>query len=556
MTALLDVQGLSTVYHTDAEPVWAVRDVSFALSHGEVLGLVGESGCGKTTLAMSLLRMVKPPGRIVTGVVRLEGEDLFRRPRASMRRVRGCRMALVPQAAMNALNPVYRVQALVAEAIRAHQPVSRRAALTRARALLDSVQIAGDHAGAYPHELSGGMRQRVAIALALANEPALVIADEPVTGLDVIVQAQVLALLREKVRTLGLSMIFVSHDLRVVTGLSDRLLVMHGGEAVESGPVEQVVRAPGHPYTRRLLEATPRLLDATEPRRTPDAAGERGEPLLELRDVEKTFRARRGLLGSISVRAVDGVSLTVHPGETVGLVGESGSGKSTLARLALGLLAADRGDVVCAGQQLGGLRGQRLRSARAAMHLIHQDVYESLTPRLRVRDVVCEPMRIQRDGTNEQRAQRAIEAISQAGLRPASAFAGRFPHELSGGQRQRVALARAFVMRPRLIIADEPTSMLDAALRMELLATMRRYRDASGSGFLFITHDLALAGAFCDRIVVLLDGRVVEEGPTAGVMREPAHAYTRALLAAAQSLRLPDERAEHPTAHLSPEERE
>lgn len=564
MTALLEVDGLSTSYWTAGAPVEAVRDVSFTLQRGEVLGVVGESGSGKTTLALSLLRLIRPPGRITAGAVVFEGENLFRRPRARMREIRGRRIALVPQAAMNAIDPVYRVRRAIAEVVRAHQKVPRRQAERRASALLEAVQLPADRHGAYPHEFSGGMRQRVVLAMALANEPLLLIADEPVTGLDVIVQAQVLALLRDLRTSRGLSLVFISHDLHAVASLADTLLVMRDGEVVERGPVSRVLTDPSHPYTAELLAATPRLPEpgatpATprprldEPADTPARAGspgrfrpvpppgdgavavdrERGAPLLELSGVRRTFVRHRRV-----VTAVDGVSLQVRRGEIVGLVGESGSGKTTIARLVLGLISPDRGAIRLDGVDLAALPEARLRPHRRRMHLIFQDPYEALSPRMTVAELVAEPLAIHGLRTAGWR-QRVDAALEEAGLTPAASLVGRYPAELSGGQRQRVALARALVTRPDLIVADEPTSMLDASLRGGLLDTMQALRDRHGIGLLFITHDLALANDFCDRVAVLFRGRIVEHGPARAVIGAPRHPYTQALVRAVRDLEPP-----------------
>lgn len=549
---LLRVAGLSTVYWTGHIPVRAVEDVSFDLDHGRSLGIVGESGSGKTTLAMSLLRLIKPPGKIIAGRVEFEGESIFDRPRARMREVRGARMSLIPQAAMNALNPARTALACVAECIRAHQPVDAASAHDRAAALLAAVQIPHDRFDAYPHELSGGMRQRTVIAMALANDPTLVIADEPVTGLDVIVQAQILELLRQLRSERGLSMIFISHDLPVVASVCDSLMVMKGGRAVESGGVTQLMSTPSHDYTRKLLAATPWLDAPATPyargraptrARThrPEGQGSRSRvPVLELCDVRKSFaRHQRGIRRGKVVHAVDGVTLTIAEGEIVGLIGESGSGKSTIARLVLGLVPSDAGNIRFDGASLEGLPEREWRQHRRRMHLIFQDPYEALSRRMRVRDLVAEPLKIHRLWGRPDSAQRIREALTEANLLPIDTYENRFPGELSGGQRQRVALARSLVMRPRLIIADEPTSMLDASLRLDLLATMAQVRERHDTAFLFITHDLALVRGFCDRVAVLHRGRIVEVGPTAQVVTTPQHPYTQELVKAVRDLQRP-----------------
>ena len=547
--SLLDVRGLTVGYESPRETVWAVRDVSFSLEPGRVLGLVGESGCGKTTLALTLLRLLPSPGRVVSGAIDLNGEPLLEKSDAEMRRVRGSRVALVPQAAMNALDPVYTVRSLVAEAIRKQSPIRRREAAGRATELLDAVGIDASRAAAYPHELSGGMRQRVTIAMALANDPDIVIADEPVTGLDVIVQAQIVDLLRRLQAERGLAMLFISHDLGVVRHISDDLLVMRDGEIVETGLVGEITTAPSHPYTRLLLEAAPSLDGETT---HPPSGRSSSDPLLRLVDIDKSFSRGRRARSRQSVIALDGVSLEVGAGEIVGLIGESGSGKTTLARLALGLLSPDRGDVIFDETPLSMLDKRSLRMLRRSLHLVFQDPYESLSPRMRVGALVGEPLRIHEGKWPRLTDQRILEALEEVDLRPASEYTRRYPHELSGGQRQRVALARALVVRPRLIVADEPTSMLDVPLRTGLLATMELLRQRHAIAFLFITHDLALARSFCDRIAVIEHGRIVEAGPTDEVLTHPRHPYTQALLDAARDLKPPaganasaDNRSQH-----------
>lgn len=562
---LLRVSGLSTVYWAEPVPVRAVQDVSFTLEPGRSLGVVGESGSGKTTLAMSLLRLVKPPGKIIDGQVEFEGEPIFRRPRARMRDIRGTRMSLIPQAAMHALNPVRTARACVAEVVRAHQDVTARAASHRAATLLDAVQIPQERFDAYPHELSGGMRQRTVIAMALANDPTLVIADEPVTGLDVIVQAQILTLLRRLRTTFDLSMVFISHDLPVVASVCDTLMVMRDGRVVESGPVAQVMSAPRHDYTRTLLAATPWIDGHGAPQgngRPPARTGGRarnddpaGTPVLELRGVRKSFaRHVRGARSNQAVHAVAGATLTVGDGEIVGLIGESGSGKSTIARLVLGLVQPDAGSIRLRGTAVEDLSDRGWRRHRRAMHLIFQDPYEALSQRMRVRDLVAEPLAIHKVCGGAESAERVREALTEVDLRPVDAYLHRFPAELSGGQRQRVALARGLILRPHLIVADEPTSMLDASLRLDLLRTMSRLRERHHTAFLFITHDLALVRGFCDRVAVLHRGRVVEVGVTEQIVDAPNHPYTRALIRAVRDLQRPSVPAagQHEGDHVGP----
>ncbi len=551
MRPLLKVDDLSTYYWTGEEPVRAVRHVSFEVRPGEVVGVVGESGSGKTTLALSLLRLIRAPGRIVSGAVLFDGENLFKRPRVRMRQIRGARMSLIPQAALNAIDPVFRIRRAVAEVIRTHQPVPWSQAEERASDLLEAVRLPRERHDAYPHEFSGGMRQRVVIAMALANEPDLVLADEPVTGLDVIVQAQILELLREVRAQRGLAMVLISHDLHVVGSVADTLIVMRDGEVVEQGPTSSLLHQPSHPYTADLLAAAPRLeipdeaAVGEEPRAPgPSAPGSsleqgRKAPLLDLEDVTLSFvdhrRGRRR-----TVPAADGVNLAVQRGQTLGLVGESGSGKTTIARLILGLIKPDRGAIRLDGTDLVPLSETQLRQYRRRMHLVFQDPYAVLSPRMPVLELVAEPLAIHglRTGRWKERVCRALE---ESELRPATRYLDRYPAELSGGQRQRVALARALVTRPQLLVADEPTSMLDASVRRDLLETMRAIRDRHDLGLVFITHDLGLAHDFCDEVVVLFRGRIVERGPARLITTVPHHPYTQALVRAVRDLEPPME---------------
>ena len=467
----------------------------------------------------------------------LAGYDLGRPARPAVAPHRGRTVALVPQAAMNALNPAYTIVAQVAEAARlTREP---REALVRAHQLLERVGLAAGRHTAFPHELSGGMRQRAVIAMALANDPALLVADEPASGLDVITRAQVLKLLLELRDDLDVGILLVSHDLPTVSGIADEIAVMHEGRIVEHGSAHEVSSAPRHPYTQMLFGAFPSLHSRRGPQLTPLAGnGHRDHaapaaapvtPVLELDHVTKRFRGR-SIRGGGGVVAVDDVSLSVAPGEIVAVVGESGAGKSTLARLILGLERPDDGAVRLEGQDLCQLSSSELRTTRQAMHLVLQDPFQSLHPGMRVEQAVGEPLAVRGVG-RRQRADAVREALVHVSMAPAT-FLRRFPHQLSGGQRQRVALARAMVAQPRLVIADEPTSMLDASLAAGILELILTIRDRFGTGFVYITHDLAVARWVSDRMVVMREGRIVEAGPSGEVVSHPQHPYTRLLLAA------------------------
>jgi ABC-type glutathione transport system ATPase component len=499
VSALLEVSDLRVVY---GERV-AVRNASVTLGRGEAVGLVGFSGSGKSTLVAATLGLLPAGGRVVGGQVRFAGEDLLAAGPARMRELRGAEIGYVTQDAVRALNPTIRSGDQVAEAMTVHG-IAPDVAKARAAALLSLVDLAPEHARAYPHELSGGQRQRIALATAIANDPPLLMADEPTTGLDVVMQRRLLELLVRLRAELGLALFMISHDERVLAYLCDRVERMPG--ARERPPT--TVPRPAH--RRRPL---------------PPAAS---SPVLEFRNVSAGYR-RSGRRGD-AVAALRDVDLRIDPGEIVGLVGRSGAGKSTLALLALGLLEPSAGEVWTAGRALHALGRRALRRERARMHIIFQDSYDAMADTVPVKRMLAEPLEIRRERPVRERLSAALE---HAGLRPAEAFLERSPAGLSGGERQRLALARAIVARPRLVIADEPTSTLDADLRDELIEHMRAMRDRDGTAFLFITHDLDIARRLCDQLVVLRAGRVVERGPVDDVTGAPSAAETRTLLEAA-----------------------
>ncbi|MEM1264762.1 MAG: ATP-binding cassette domain-containing protein [Pseudomonadota bacterium] len=511
----LEVAGLSVAYGG----VPALADVSLGVAAGSTVGLIGESGSGKSTLAMAALRLMPPAAEIRAGGVWLRETDIAGLPEGALRAFRGRRIALVPQAAMAALNPVHTIGAQIAEAARVHGLADPHG---RARALMAEVDLPAARLSAYPHELSGGQRQRVAIAMALAAEPEVLIADEPTTGLDVLVQKAILDLLARLSAARGLTVLFVTHDLPMIARRAGRLAVLQNGQLVETGTPKALAQGARHAHTRALF-ASVLALDAPKRWVREDA----GAPVLEAQDLVVTYRAGLAgrLRGAVPVEALAGVTLEVRAGEVVGLVGGSGSGKTTLARAALGLVAPSEGSVVVSGAapRPGG-----------AAAMVFQDPYQSIRPAMSVGAAVTEPLVVARRPDAE-----IAEAVGAALVRmrlPSDAgFRARRVGSLSGGQRQRLAIARALVARPRLLLADEPTSMLDQSLRMDLLATLEDVRAADGPGILFITHDLALARHFCDRIAVLEAGRIVEAGPADQIAVAPAHPYTRALLAAASS---------------------
>jgi peptide/nickel transport system ATP-binding protein len=536
---LLEVQGLRVSFATEGGPVQAVNGVSFELAAGEVLAIVGESGSGKSVTAQTVVGLTRSPNARIEGSARFRGSELIAASETDLQRVRGAEIAMVFQDPMTSFNPVYRVGEQIVEAIRAHRPeVGKAEAHAQAVELLDSVGIRdpGRRVDSYPYELSGGMRQRAMIAMALALEPEVLIADEPTTALDVTVQAQILRLLARLNRERGLATILITHDLGVVAEVADRVLVMHEGKIVERGGVEEIFHAPKDPYTRRLLGAVLRL-DQAPPLRP----GRGGAPLLEVTDLVKHYPLRRGLLIEREVdrvRAVDGVSFSVERGETLGLVGESGSGKSTLSRAVLQLIAPTSGSVRFEGREIAGLSRREMRPLRAEMQMIFQDPYASLNPRKRIGQIVGEPLRVQGRASGPELRRQVQGLLERVGLAPE--HYNRFPHEFSGGQRQRIGIARALSLRPKLVVADEPVSALDVSIRAQILDLLAELQEDFGLTYVFIAHDIGVVRHVADRIAVMHEGRIVEQGPADQVCERPADPYTKALL---EAVPVPDPRA-------------
>jgi microcin C transport system ATP-binding protein len=534
--ALLQVEDLAVHFDTGDKVVEAVRGVSFEVARGETVALVGESGSGKSVTALSIVRLLPGSARHPSGRIVLDGESLLDAPPLKLRRVRGDRVAMIFQEPMTSLNPLHRVERQIAEVLLVHRKLSPDDARRRTIELLGRVGIPDpeQRLASFPHELSGGQRQRVMIAMALANEPDLLIADEPTTALDVTIQAQILALLRELKAQLGMSLLLITHDLGVVRKMADRVCVMNGGVIVEQGRVADVFERPQHPYTRHLL--------AAEPRGEPDPPAPDAPVVMEGRDVRVWFPVKRGLLRRTvgHIKAVDGVTLAVREGETVGVVGESGSGKTTLG-MALLRLERSTGEIAFLGDPIQGLRFADTRPLRRAMQVVFQDPYGSLSPRLPVGRIIEEGLRIHAPGDAGAHERRVVEILEEVGLDPASRH--RYPHEFSGGQRQRIAIARAMVLRPRFVVLDEPTSALDVSVQAQIVELLRELQRRHRLAYLFISHDLRVVRAMSHHVIVMRAGKVVEQGASEAVFAAPRDSYTRALFAAAFDLEVAGEAA-------------
>ncbi|MEU1432858.1 ABC transporter ATP-binding protein [Streptomyces sp. NPDC005786] len=526
---ILELDDLGVVFTTETGEVPAVRGVSLHVEPGETLALVGESGSGKSTIALAAMGLLTGNAR-ATGSAVIAGTQVVGARESDLASLRGRTASMVFQEPATALDPLTRVGRQIAEVIRNHREVSAKDAAAEAAGLLRKVGIPEPErrAAAYPFQLSGGQRQRVVIAMAIANNPALLIADEPTTALDVTVQAEILDLLRRLAAETGTGVLLVTHNMGVVADFADRVAVMYRGEIVETGPVEDVLLRPSHEYTRRLLAAVPRLSVAEAGQEAPAAfaADPDTEPVAELRDVSVVFGR-----GKNAVRALDGVSLAVHAGQTLGLVGESGSGKSTASRVALGLIAPSSGTVSLFGTDLGRSGARARRALRAGIGVVLQDPVASLDARMTVGECVAEPLRVHRRGLTAKDRRSKVAAILDR-VRLPRELADRAPRELSGGQRQRVSLARALVLEPRLLVADEPTSALDVSVQQAVLEVISELQDELGFACLFVSHDLAVVQHFAQRVVVLRGGRIQEQGPTGATLLHPETDYTRGLLAA------------------------
>ncbi|OPF95168.1 putative ABC transporter ATP-binding protein YejF [Rhodopseudomonas palustris] len=525
---LLDVSDLSVAFHQPSGTTTAVDHVSFRIKRGECVALVGESGSGKSVSALSILKLLPyPSASHPSGHIRFKGHELLGMSEREIRGIRGNEISIVFQEPMTSLNPLHTIEAQIGEILQLHGGVRGAKARARIIELLTQVGIPEPETrlASYPHQLSGGQRQRVMIAMALANEPDLLIADEPTTALDVTVQAQILALLADIRARLGMSMLFITHDLGIVRRIADTVCVMHTGKIVEQGPVEQVFTDPQHPYTKALLAAEPKP-DPAPP--CPDAP-----VVISTSDLKVWFPIRRGLLRKTvgHIKAVDGVTLAIRKGETLGVVGESGSGKTTLGLALLRLISSD-GPIVFLGKDVQGLKFKQMLPFRRDMQIVFQDPFGALSPRMSVGDIIAEGLSVHQPQLGEsEREARVIKALKDVGLDPATRF--RYPHEFSGGQRQRISIARAVVLEPNFVVLDEPTSALDMlfqAQMVDLLRELQRKRDLT---YMFISHDLRVVASLASHLIVMKQGKVVEEGPAGELFKSPKTDYTRALFAAA-----------------------
>jgi microcin C transport system ATP-binding protein len=529
---LLSVADLSVVFRQGGAETLAVDRISFDIEQGETLALVGESGSGKSVSALSILRLLPyPAAEHPSGSVRFKGRELLQGDERELLAVRGNDISMIFQEPMTSLNPLHTVARQIGEVLKVHQSMSDEAARARTVELLDKVGIAdpGSRLESYPHQLSGGQRQRVMIAVALANNPDLLIADEPTTALDVTVQAQILELLRTLQRESGMAMLLITHDLGIVRHMADHVAVMQNGRIVETGPVGRIFEDPQHDYTKMLL--------AAEPKGLPPKADDRAKVVLEVQDLKVWFPIKRGFLRRLvgHVKAVDGVDITVREGQTLGVVGESGSGKTTLG-LAILRLVGSEGRIAYAGTGIDSYNAKAMRPLRKQMQVVFQDPYGSLSPRLSVRQIVEEGLLVLDKGlTVEERENRVARALEEVGIDPA--MMERYPHEFSGGQRQRIAIARAMALEPQFVVLDEPTSALDMSVQAQIVDLLRELQQRHGLAYLFISHDLKVVRALANEVLVMRDGVVVEQGPAEAVFEHPRTDYTKALIAAALHLR-------------------
>ncbi|QYZ68781.1 ABC transporter ATP-binding protein [Neotabrizicola shimadae] len=527
---VIDARNVGVTFKVDGGSVEAVRNVSFQLHRGQTIALVGESGSGKSVTARAVMRLLSKRARVSPQtVITYGGKNMATLSDRDMRRLRGNRLTMIFQEPMSSLNPVYTIGRQIAEILRIHQKMTRAQALARAVELLRKVQIPDPEARVrqYPHQLSGGQRQRVMIAMALANNPDVLIADEPTTALDVTVQAEILNLIKALKAETGMAVVLITHDLTVVRQFADHVYVMQHGEVREEGPTEQVFTNPQNPYTRRLL--------SSEPKGRANPAEVTDEIVMQGRGVRVTYTLRKGgaFRGTYyDLQAVDGLSLTLHRGETLGLVGESGSGKTTFGQALMRLNTLTAGEVDFLGTRIDGFDRKAMKPLRKQMQIVFQDPFASLNPRMSVRQIIEEGLIVNGIGSSgSDRLARVSQALRDAGL--PDTILNRFPHEFSGGQRQRLAIARAIALEPEFILLDEPTSALDLSVQAQIIELLRKLQRDRGLSYLFISHDLKVVRALCHRVIVMQHGRIVEQGPVDRVLEDPQTDYTRRLVKAA-----------------------
>ena len=538
---LLVVENLRTTFGTGEAAINAVDGIDFYIDRGETFVLLGESGCGKSVTALSLLRLLPPAARITDGKILLEGKNLFELPEQSMRDIRGGRIAMIFQEPQTSLNPVLTAGQQIGETLKRHKGLKGTEQRKRTIGLLNAVGIPEPErrVNEYPHQFSGGMKQRIMIAIALAGEPDLLIADEPTTALDVTIQAQVLDLLRQLQKDTGMAIMFITHDLGVTSEIADRVAVMRSGLIVETQDRDSFFRHPEHSYSQHLFEAVPgwdKRQRETQPEQISD--NNIGTPLLKVCELKIHYPIRKGVFKSIVgyVRAVDGVTIDIHAGQTVAIVGESGSGKTTMGKGILQLLKPTDGTVLFDGKELTRMTGKELRVQRSDIQIVFQDPYSSMNPRMMVKDIVEEGMIAQGiGGTRTEREQKVDELLQQVGLEVNHKF--RYPHEFSGGQRQRICIARALAVNPKLLICDEPTSALDVSVQAQILALLKDLQQRLGLAYLFITHNIGVVEYIAHYVAVMYEGEIVEQGKVDDVMLKPKHPYTQKLLAAVPQIK-------------------
>ncbi len=527
---ILDARKVAVSFKVEGGVVEAVKDVSFVLRKGETIAIVGESGSGKSVTARAVMRLLSRRASMgKESSIIMGGQDVVKLPEAEMRKLRGSRVSMIFQEPMTSLNPVYTVGSQISEVLRIHNKMTRAEAMAKAQSLLEEVQIPEPEARVkqYPHQLSGGQRQRVMIAMALANRPDILIADEPTTALDVTVQAQILNLIKDLKAKYGMAVILITHDLTVVRQFADRVYVMQHGEVKEHNTTAALFANPQHPYTKRLL--------ASDPKGVAKPLEGNPETILSGKGVRVTYTLKRGGLFNATysdLHAVDGLSLDLKKGETLGLVGESGSGKTTFGQALIRLLNPQEGEIIFDGKRIDGLNRDQLRPFRSRMQIVFQDPFSSMNPRMNVQQIIEEGMIVNRLGGNSaERLQRVQQALEDAGM-PTNILS-RFPHEFSGGQRQRIAIARAIALEPEFILLDEPTSALDLSVQAQIIELLRKLQRERGLSYLFISHDLKVVRALCHRVIVMQHGKIVEQGPVADVLTQPKTEYTKRLVRAA-----------------------